>query len=218
MNGVLSLFLAGVLIPVAVAFAADEKQSELTLKDVQTRLKQNESFLKKAQERGRAGDAAGTRVAMENYQRGMEGINRALERGEFRGTEREHARAIDAIHNATSKNVGVLTDLLERVPEAARPGIERALAASQAGREKALARIQEREENAAGKRGFFSRMFGRPDGAEAAAERGRPEGVSRPADMGRPQDGGFTGSASGTGAAGRPAGGPPAGAGAGRGR
>lgn len=180
--------------PAAWAQEASEEQAEITLKDVKNRLKENEKFLNEARKRGRAGDAQGMQVALDNYQRGQRGLERALERDRFRGNEWEQEDAWSRVERATRKHGEVLTDLYGRVPEQARPGIARAIENSQKGRETALERLEQAR--------------GQRIAAERRANAGPPAGVGRPGQAGPPAGIG----------SGRPgAGGPPAGVGGGPG-
>lgn len=182
-----------------------EDQAELTLQDVKDRLKENKQHLEEAKKRGKAGDAEGVDTAIENYDRGMTGLNRALEAGQFDGSERDLEKAYDQVEKATRKHGEVLSDLLTKVPEQARPGIEKALANSQKGRETALANLERartaRQERAAA--------------ARARHETGQPGTLGRPDGVGRPSGVGGA-PAGGVGRPGGVGGGPPAGAGRGR--
>lgn len=204
------LIALGVLALAPVESAAQEEsedQATLTLKEVKNRLKENKKHLEQARTRGRAGDAQGVQTAIENYDRGMTGLNRALEAGRFEGSERDHEKALEQVEIATRKHSEVLSDLLTKVPEQARPGIERALANSQKGRETALANLQrvraqrqERERLAAQERHRAGEAgIGRP------GTMGRPGDIGGPGGLGRP--GGVGGRPGGVGG-GPPAGGP----------
>jgi len=140
----------------------------LTLKEVQERLRANDKLVEEVRTRGRAGDAPGAQRAAENYQRSMEGLQQAMEKSEFKGSARDQRRANEAVEKATQRHVQVLTNLRDRVPAAARPGIENALNASQKGRAHALKRLGKDDEAAAtGPRSGPGRPEGRPDQAEA---------------------------------------------------
>jgi hypothetical protein len=173
--------------PAALVAQEEEDQATLTLKDVKNRLKENKSFLDQAKSRGKAGDAEGIQTAIENYDRGMTGLNQALEAGQFEGSERDHEKALEQVEQATRKHGEVLSDLLTKVPEEARPGIERALANSQKGRETALANLErvraERQERAAAQR---RQGMGQPGATGQPGTVGRPSGVGAPGGVGRP--------------------------------
>lgn len=181
--------LGGVLsAPAAASVGSQDEQAILTLQDVKDRLKQNERFLNQAKQRGKAGDAPGLQTALENFSRGTEGLDRALEGGRFRGTEAEREEAFDRVERATRKHGEVLTDLQTRVPEQARPAIEHALEVSQRGRQTALTHIEQARARRAAS--GLDRTPGRSDAAGRpsigpGSQPGRPSGVgggpSRPA-------------------------------------
>jgi len=188
-TGILFLALLVLGVPPAVsAQEAGEEQAEITLKDVKNRLKDNEKHLNEARKRGRAGDAQGMQVALDNFQRGQSGLERALERRRFSGNLQDREEAWSRVERATRKHGEVLTDLYGRVPEQARPGIARAIENSQKGRETALERLEQAR--------------GQRIAAERRANTGRPDATGRPGQSGAPAGVG----------SGRP-GGPPAGAG-----
>lgn len=202
----LALAVCSLLTLPALAQEPEREKAELTLKNVKQRLKENEKFLREARTKGRAGDARGMETALENYSRGMEGLNRALSQGRFHGDAYEQEDAWNRVEKATRKHGEVLTDLYERVPEQARPAIARAMENSQRGRTTALENLErarsERlavEARGAGRPG----TSGRPDVAARAGDSERPAGP--PSGVGGGTPGGIGG--------GRPAGGPPAGAG-----
>ena len=194
--GLLAAGLALVLSPASL-LAQDqaENQPTVTLQQVKDRLKENKKFLDEAKKRGKAGDARGLDVALENFNRGQEGLNRALNRGRFEGDVFDREEAFDRVEKATRKHGEVLADLLNKVPEQARPGIMRAIENSQKGRETALERLSQAREQ-------------RLEAQRRGEVRGQ-SGANRP---------GFAGPGAQAGSAGRPggigaAGGPPAGAG-----
>jgi hypothetical protein len=193
----LALALCGLLAaPVALANEPEqEEQAVLTLKDVKQRLKENEKFLKEARKQGRAGNAAGMEVALENYSRGMEGLNRALEQGHFNGDVYDREDAFNRVEKATRKHGEVLAELYHRVPDKAKPAIAHAQEVSQRGRVTALENL----ERARAQRNAETRTTGRPDSA------GRPDFGGRPSGVGEAPAG------AGVGGAGRPGGGPPSG-------
>jgi hypothetical protein len=181
----------------------DDTTAEMTLKDVKNRLKENERHLKEARKQGRAGDAPGMEIALENYSRGMEGLNRALAEGRFNGSEHQYEEAFERVERATRKHGEVLADLYDRVPEQARPAIARAQEVSQRGRETALENLTQARERRAAERGQAGRpdFPGRPSGAGAQGQ--GPGGPPAGAGAGRP------GGGPPSGGAGRPRGGRP---------
>jgi hypothetical protein len=181
------------LLPAAVfAQQQDTEQRTLTLQDVKDRLKQNQKFLDEARKRGKTGDAAGIEVAVNNFSRSMEGLDRALSHGQFQGSESQRVDAFERVEKATRKNGEVLSGLLNKVPDQAKPAIQHALEVSQRGRTTALAKLPDA-------RAQRDAAMARRDQAEQPSMAGRPEGVGRPGDVGRPSG------------VGRPGGGPPSG-------
>jgi len=180
--------------------AQDDAQRTMTLQEVKDRLKENKNYLKDAEKKGKAGDAAGVQTALENYDRNMAGINRAMNAGGFQGSEGQREEAFDRVEKATRKHGEVLANLEGKVPEQARPAIQRAMEASQKGRTTALSNLQQvRTERQQRERAEMQRQnqagggFGRDNGM------GRPDGMS-PGNgpgvgMGRSSGAGASGSA-----------------------
>ena len=136
------------------------------------------------------GDAQALEQAMRGHQAAMKGAMQTIEEGQSRGEDM--TTAWEAVNRGTSKHTEVLRDVLTRVPENARPGIERAIAASQRGHETALQSIERaRQQRMARDNSEFPHRDGMSD-----------RGIGRPGAVG----------------AGRSAGGPSSGAGPGRGR
>ena len=190
------LFLA-LAVVIATPFATraqsqGEDTATLTLKNVKERIKQNKNYLEEAKDRGKAGDAAGMETALENYERGTRGLDRALASGRFEGDVYDREEAFNRVEKATGKHSEVLTDLLEsgKIPEQARPHVEHALQVSQKGREMALtnlqeARAQRRQHEASGQGRGQSGVYGRSGGAgQPGGIGGRPSGVGTPGGMG----------------------------------
>lgn len=199
-------FALAIVVATPVAMLAqgeNEDTATLTLKDVKESLKENKKHLKEAKNRGKAGDAAGMETALGNFERGVEGLDRALDRGRFEGDLYEREEAFNRVENATRKHGEVLADLLEsgKIPEQARAHVEHAMQVSQKGRETALANLQQaraqrRQHEAAGQGLGQSGGFGRPGSA------GRPGGIGgAPSGVGAP--GGVGGGPAGTPGAGR---------------
>ncbi|MBI4166178.1 MAG: hypothetical protein HY508_10645 [Acidobacteria bacterium] len=207
MVGLVATLYVVLLAPAGIGGQDDaQTQRKMTLQDVKDRLNQNKNYLKDAEKKGKAGDAAGVQTALENYDRNMEGINHAMSAGGFEGTDSQREDAYNRVEKATRKHGEVLANLESKVPEQARSAIQHAMEVSQKGRTTALANLQqvrgerqEREQAEMRRQQQMGGGFGRNDGM------GRPAGVG--------------GSASGVGGgmgAGRPAGAGP-GASAGRG-
>lgn len=187
-----------VMAPVGAKAQSGDDQASLTLKDVKERLRENRQHLQDAKKRGKAGDAQGLETALTNFERGTEGLNRAMDEGGFQGTDAEREKALDRVEKATSKHTAVLTDLLNKVPEQARPHIQHAIEVSQKGHNTALANLgrvrTQRQERLAAEQARQTGGYGRQEG------RGQPGGGRGPGGTG-----------------GRPGGGPPAGNPGGRG-
>ena len=201
---VLALAFAIAIPGALLAQGEGEDTGSLTLQGVKDRLKENRKHLDEAKKRGKAGDAAGMETALQNYERGTAGLDRALSHGRFEGDLNQREEAYDRVESATRKHGEVLADLLEsgKIPEQARSHVEHALQVSQKGRQTALANLQraraQRSEHEAAQR---RQGLGQPGVS------GRPEGAGRP--------GGFGGPPSGVG--GGSSGAPGAGRGSGRG-
>lgn len=124
----------------------------------------------------------------------MDEINKAQAQG------RDVSQALEAVERSTKKHTEVLTELLGKVPEQAKPAITYAIESSKQGRNRALDVLNKIQ------RGELPR--GKPEGVGKAEDVGRPEKSGKPEEAGKPED------------AGRPGGGRPAGrpGGGGRGR
>jgi len=96
----------------------------------------------------------------------MNEINRAQAQG------RDVSEALEAVERSTKKHTEVLTDLLGKVPEQAKPAIRHSIEASKRGRNIALDTLRKIQ------RGEIP--GGRPKGI------GMPEGIGRPGGIGRP--------------------------------
>jgi len=119
---------------------------------------------------------------LRDYETSIKGAMNEINRASGQG--RDVGKALEAVERSTKKHTEVLTDLLSKVPEEARPAIKQAIEVSKLGRNTALDRLE------------------RIQRGEIPA--GKPEGVGRPE---RPEGpGGFGGPGGG-----RPGGGPPRG-------
>ena len=103
----------------------------------------------------------------------MNGINKAKAQG------RNVNEALKAVERSTKKHTEVLTGLLGKVPEQAKPAIARAIEVSKRGRNRALDVLNkiQRGELPIGK----PEGIGRPEGV------GKPEGVGRSEGVGKPE-------------------------------
>ncbi|UCG66772.1 MAG: hypothetical protein JSW12_07120 [Deltaproteobacteria bacterium] len=109
-------------------------------------------------------------------------INRAQAQG------RDVSEALEAVERSTKKHTEVLTDLLDKVPEQAKPAIRHAIEVSKRGRNIALDTLRKIQ------RGEIP--GGRPEGI------GMPEGIGRPEGIGSPGGGSPGGAGGGPGGAG----------------
>jgi len=187
---------------------ASNGQATLTLKQVKQRLNQNKNYLKTAEKRGKAGDAAGLQTALNNYDRGMEGLNTALSQGQIQGSPSQQQDAYNRVQTATQKHLNVLEGLLNnpKIPAQGKAGINKAIAASQKGQQTALSHLSQLQ----AQQGMG--QANRP-GSGQSQGMGRSEGMGRPggaggfgaanSPMGAPMGGGM----------GHPGGGPPMGGG-----
>jgi len=178
--GSLFVLLALALSPVVLA-AQDQSgnPASMTLQDVKDRLKQNQTFLEDAQKRGKAGDAAGLQTALDNFSRSTDGLNRALNSGQFNGTPNQQEEALSRVADATSKHTKTLTNLLNKVPSQAQSAIQRAISVSQKGHDTAVANLQGFHAQHPNLGQGMSQSAGRssaPGGPAGASAGGRPAG------------------------------------------
>ena len=187
-RGALTLALAAlILIPIFV-LAQDQSQASLSLQDVKNQLKQNKSYLDQASKQGKAGDAAGMQTALDNYDRGINGLNEALSHeGGFSGSVSQREDALTRVSDATSKHIKVLQGLLSKVPAQAQGAIRNAITVSQKGHDTATASLQASGAQHQNLGGGQSAGSGRPSGAGpdmGGMGGGRPSGIGAPAGMG----------------------------------
>lgn len=178
--GMIAAFGALLMAPAAMASQqGTNDQSTLTLKEVKQRLKQNQQYLKEAEKRGKAGDAAGMETALTNYDRSMEGLNTALSRGQFQGSPSQEEDAYNRVQTATSKHTQVLENLLKsgKIPSQAAPHIQHAIDVSQTGQQTALSHLSQLQ----AQHGMGE--ANRPDFGQSQGM-GRPEGAGQPGGMG----------------------------------
>lgn len=181
--GILCIIAAFGALLVAPAGMASQQatngQSTLTLKQVKQRLKQNKQYLKEAEKRGKAGDTTGMETALNNYDRGMEGLNTALSKGQFQGRPSQMEDAYHHVQTATSKHTKVLEKLLKsgKIPAQAVPHIRHAIDVSRMGQKTALSHLSQLQ----AQRGMGQANrpgFGQSHGM------GRPQGAGSPGGMG----------------------------------
>lgn len=192
----------------AVAQQATNDQSTLTLQQVKDRLKQNQQYLNEAKKRAKAGDAQGLDTAIQNYDRGTQGLNTALSQGGIQGSPSQQQDAYNRVQSATSKHLKVLNNLLSKVPAQAVPHIQHAIQVSQTGQQTALSHLSQlhAQQQAMG-------QANRPSFGQAGGMGRSSEGMGHAGSMG-----GLGGNPGMAGGAGPMGGGPPAGAGGGHGR
>lgn len=149
------------------------------------------------------GDSQRLEQSLHGHEAAMQGAMRTIHEGQASG--QDMSRAWDAVNKGTSKHTEVLTGVLSRVPDEAKPGVQKALDSSRRGHDTALQSLErgQQERAARGETGFPGRegmsdrrRGGLPDIREDQRGTGRPAGIG----------------------AGQPTGSPAGGAGRGRGR
>lgn len=202
----LTLSCALLFVPAgAVAQQASNDQATLTLKQVKEQLKQNKQDLNQAKKSANAGDAQGLDTALNNYNRGMEGLNTALSHGGIEGTPSQQQDAYNRVQSATQKHIAVLNGLLSKVPAQAVPHIQHAIAVSQNGQNTALSHLSQLQTQ-------------RAMGQATRPGFGQAGGMGHSGGIGEPGSGASSMGGPGMGAGMGRAGGPPAGVGGGHGR
>lgn len=184
----LTLALAALILSPICIVAQDQSQASLSLQDVKNQLKQNQSYLDQASKQGKAGDTAGMQTALDNYNRGTEGLNTALNHsGGFSGSASQQEDAMTRVSDATSKHIKVLQGLLSKVPPQAQGAIQNAITVSQKGHDMATASLQASGAQHQSLGGGQSANSSRPSGAGSGMSGmggGRPSGGGAPAGMG----------------------------------
>lgn len=168
------------LLAAPAAMAAQNSTSNpatLTLKQVKQRLKQNKQYLNEAKKRTKAGDTSGLETALNNYDRGMQGLNTAISHGQIQGTPSQQESAYNRVQSATSKHLKELNKLLSKVPQQAVPHIQHAISVSQTGQQTAMSHLTQLQTQQAMRQGIRP-SFGQSGGM------GRPGGVGQPGGMG----------------------------------
>jgi hypothetical protein len=191
----------------AVAQNSGSNPATLTLKQVKEQLKQNKQYLKDARKSAKAGYTQAMNTALDNYNRGMQGLDTAISRGGIQGTPSQQQDAYNRVANATQKHIGVLQGLLDnpKIPAQGKAGISKALAASQTGQTTALSHLSQLQTQQA------MGQANRP-GFGQAGGMGRSDGMGGLGAGNSPMGGPGMGAGMGH------AGGPPAGVGGGHGR
>jgi len=122
---------------------------------------------------------------LKDYENAIGGALDEINRAQVQG--RDVSEALEAVERSTKKHTEVLTDLLGKVPEQAKPAIRHAIKVSKRGRNIALdtlIKIQRGEIPAGRPEGI-----GRPEGLGRPERPSRPEGIGRPGGLGRPGGG-----------------------------
>jgi hypothetical protein len=191
----------------AVAQESGNNPATLTLKQVTEQLKQNNQYIKRAKKSAKAGDTQAMNTALDNYNRGMQGLDTAISHGGIQGTPSQQQDAYNRVKNATQKHIHVLQGLLDnpKIPDQGKAGITKALAASQTGQTTALDHLSQLQTQQA------TGQANRP-GFGQAGGMGRSEGMGGVGAGNAPMGGPGMGASMGH------AGGPPAGVGGGHGR
>ena len=145
---------------------------------------------------------------VKDYEKAIGGAMDEINRAQVQG--RDVSEALEAVERSTKKHTEVLTDLLDKVPEQAKPAIRHSIEVSKRGRNIALdtlRKIQRGEISAGRPEGTgIPEGIGRPEGSERSerlerlerSERpSRPEGIGRPGGFGGPGAGRAGGGPSG---------------------
>jgi len=134
----------------------------------------------------------------EDYEEAIAGATNEINRAQSQG--KNVSGALEAVERSTKKHTEVLTGLLDKVPENAKPAIQHSIAVSERGRNTALESL--------GKRQRDEISVGRTERPERFE---RPEGIGRSRDIDRRggfenSRGGISGSGQSVGGGGRPSG------------
>jgi hypothetical protein len=136
---------ATVLLVLAVGFASlatAASDRELTEKQANEYLKASDKALQKVEKAQQKGRLEEVKRSAEEYVRNLGRINEALARGTVR--ESEALDVASRVDEATLKHIAVLERVLGKVPEQARPALERALQQSRTGNKVATEAILRR--------------------------------------------------------------------------
>ena len=119
---------------------------------------------------------------LKDYEKATGGVLDEINRAQAQG--RDVSEALEAVERSTKKHTEVLTDLLDKVPEQAKPAIRHSIEVSKRGRNVALDTLRkiQRGEIPVGR----PEGIGRPEGSERPERLERPERPSRPEGIGRP--------------------------------
>jgi hypothetical protein len=210
--GLFTISCALLFAPVgAVAQQTDSNPAALTLNGVKDRLKKSQKYIKQAKKSAKANDPQGLNTAIENYNRSMDGLNTAISHGGIQGTPAQQQDAYNRVRSATQKHIDVLNGLMnnDKIPDAGKAGISKALTASQTGQQTAeshLSQLQSQQSMGQANRPGFGQAGGM----------GRSDGMGHSGGIGGFGSGASSMGGPGTGASMGRAGGPPAGVGGGR--
>lgn len=119
---------------------------------------------------------------IKDYGKAIDGAMEEIKKAQTQG--KDVSKALEAVEKSTKKHTEILTDLLRKVPEHAKPAITHAIEVSRHGRNRALDVLNkiQKHELPIGKPEDVGKPqgIGRPEGA------GRLEGVGKPESTGRP--------------------------------
>lgn len=150
---------------------ADLPNGVLTDRSARDAMKKNEALVRQAERAQKRGDNATLARSAEQYGRNIGTVSDAIERN--RVEQADAVSILDRVNSNTLSHVSVLEGLLGKVPEQARPALERAIAMSQQGNQAATAALNRTP--AAG------RAAGRPGvGGPPSGIGGPPSGVGGP--------------------------------------
>lgn len=126
------LDLWGEKLGMLLAFTAESKAKK-ALAYAEERLAEAQAMMEK-------GNSKAAEVALRNYERNVERAQERIEQAMAQG--RDMTEVIAIVGEATAKHTEVLEGLLEKVPEQARKGIEKALEVSERGHNTALEKLE----------------------------------------------------------------------------
>lgn len=142
-------------------------------------MEKNEVLLKHAERAQKRGDNAAVGRSVEQYTANIDAVSHAIEIGTV--DEWEAVSVLDRVDRNTRRHLGVLEGLLGKVPEQARPDIERAIQVSQRGNRAAVEALSRTPAAGVltgrpGAVGSPAGVGGRPGGVAGGKPGGKPSG------------------------------------------
>lgn len=117
---------------------------------------------------------------VKDHDKAISGAMEEIDKAQAQG--RDVSKALEAVEKATKKHTEVLTDLLGKVPEEAKPAIRHSIDVSKTGRDTALDKLRKIQSGEI--------PAGKPEDVGKPERPGRPKGIGRPKGVGRPSGGG----------------------------